>query len=96
MKNTPYLTVIITALLIPSVTSANKLMGGDERLACEAIMCLANPASQPEECSKALAKFHSIKHKYGHDTVTARRNFLKKCPTSDRSGLDDFIDSLVK
>ncbi|EFV81199.1 TrbM protein [Neisseria mucosa C102] len=71
-------------------------MGGDERLACEALMCLVNPASQPSECQSALRKFHSIKHKHGHDTITARRNFLKKCPAQDRSGFDDFIDSIIK
>ena len=66
-------------------------MGGDERLACEALMCLVNPASQPSECQSALKKFHSIKHKHGHDTITARRNFLKKCPyvmfINDKTGV---------
>lgn len=98
------LAVILAASLVPPISSANpvqnsplnQLMGGDERLACEAIMCLSNPSSQPTQCDTALKKFFSIKHKYGHDTVTARRNFLRKCPASDRSGLDDFIDTLVK
>ncbi|HFC8467510.1 TPA: TrbM/KikA/MpfK family conjugal transfer protein [Neisseria subflava] len=95
-------TIIALVMGFSSVTSmaANPLnppqMGGDERLACEALMCLVNPASQPSECQSALRKFHSIKHKHGHDTITARRNFLKKCPAQDRSGFDDFIDSIIK
>ena len=57
-------------------------MGGDERLACEALMCLVNPASQPSECQSALRKFHSIKHKRGHDTIKERSNLkaFSNCP----------------
>ena len=53
-------TIIALVMGFSSVTSmaANPLnppqMGGDERLACEALMCLVNPASQPSECQSAL------------------------------------------
>ena len=94
------MTVLVMGFSSVTSMAANPLnppqMGGDERLACEALMCLVNPASQPSECQSALKKFHSIKHKHGHDTITARRNFLKKCPAQDRSGFDDFIDSIIK
>ncbi|WP_373746161.1 TrbM/KikA/MpfK family conjugal transfer protein [Neisseria dentiae] len=97
MKTLIYTLAIAT--LLPTTAFASpveQLMSGDERLACEAIMCLSNPASQPTECNSALKKFNSIKFKYAHDTVTARRNFLNKCPASDRKDLDKLINSLVK
>ncbi|OFJ56136.1 TrbM/KikA/MpfK family conjugal transfer protein [Neisseria mucosa] len=95
MKTLPSL--FLPVFLLPSLAFAvtPQLMGGDERLACEAIMCLTNPI-KPPECATSLRKFHSIKYKYGHDTINARRNFLKKCPMEDRTGFDEFVDMLVK
>ncbi|MBP5790471.1 MAG: hypothetical protein J6W29_09615 [Neisseriaceae bacterium] len=61
------------------------LLEGDERLACEATMCLmASPEHRHKSyCKKSIAKYLAIRHKHWGDTVNARRDFLKKCPSDD-------------
>ena len=61
------------------------LLEGDERLACEATMCLmASPEHRHKSyCKKSIAKYLAIRHKKWHKTVEARRDFLKKCPSDD-------------
>ena len=61
------------------------LLQGDERLACEATMCLmASPEHRHKSyCKKSIAKYMAIRHKKWHKTVEARRDFLKKCPSDD-------------
>ncbi|MBO4577005.1 MAG: hypothetical protein J5680_07855 [Neisseriaceae bacterium] len=61
------------------------LLQGDERLACEATMCLmASPEHRHKSyCKKSIAKYLAIRHKKWHKTVEARRDFLKKCPSDD-------------
>ena len=62
------------------------LLQGDTRLACEAMMCLmASPEHRHKSyCKKSIAKYLAIRHKHWGDTVNARRNFLKLCPTDDK------------
>ena len=73
MKVISTMTVLVMGFSSVTSMAVNPLhppqMGGDERLACEALMCLVNPASQPSECQSALRKFHSIKHK--HSTLSS-------------------------
>ncbi|MBR5676263.1 MAG: DUF3106 domain-containing protein, partial [Neisseriaceae bacterium] len=62
------------------------LLQGDERLACEATMCLmASPEHRHKSyCKKSIAKYMAIRHKkHWHRTVEMRRDFLKKCPSDD-------------
>ncbi len=96
--------LFLTAALIPSLASAFsidslnpvKIKNDEERLACEAIMCLSSPGSFPAQCEPSVRKYYSIKFKYGHDTLTARRNFLKKCPVSDNKDVAGMINSIVR
>mgnify|MGYP000658965079 CR=1 FL=1 len=97
-------TLFVTAALIPSLASAFsidslnpvKIKNDEERLACEAIMCLSSPGSSPAQCHPSLRKYFSIKFKHGHDTLNARRNFLKKCPVSNNKEVSGMIDSVVR
>ncbi|WP_373740190.1 TrbM/KikA/MpfK family conjugal transfer protein [Neisseria sp.] len=83
------------ALTAPVVSQANtKLLTGDARLACEAILCLST-GSPPSECRPALKKYFSIKLKRAHKTLAARKNFLKLCPSSDGTDNSAMIESVV-
>lgn len=57
------------------------LLGGDERLACEAILCLSS-GERPTECSASLSRYFSISAKKWKDTIKKREKFLKLCPAS--------------
>lgn len=58
-----------------------ELLTGDNRLACEAVLCLST-ATRPGECGPALARYFGIRHKKWNDTLRARQNFLKLCPAA--------------
>ncbi|HDR1236505.1 conjugal transfer protein TrbM [Pasteurella multocida] len=58
---------------------------GDTKLACEAVLCLST-SSRPSECNSAIKRYFSIRMRKPHDTIRARLNFLKLCPTD--VGLD--------
>ncbi len=68
------------------------LLEGDERYACEAILCLA-ASSPPQECDPALSRFFSIKKLKLSDTLDARESFLNLCPAANSTPQ---MSSLVK
>ena len=101
---TPF-SLLLAVALVPSFAFAEfsadsfnpvKINSDEERLACEAIMCLSSPNSSPSQCEPSLRKYYSIKFKHGHDTLTARRNFLKKCPVSNNQDVLKMINTLVR
>ena len=53
---------------------------GDEKLACEAILCLSASAAAGGECQPSLSRYFSITLKTAARTARARGNFLKLCP----------------
>jgi hypothetical protein len=61
-----YILVLITVLLamFPYDAAAADLLSGDQRLACEAILCLSSPA-QPSECDPSLDRYFGINKKNG-------------------------------
>lgn len=73
---------------------ADDVLAGDTRLACEAVLCLSS-GDRPSECAPSIKRYFSIRHKKMGDTLKARRNFLKMCPTSsetaEMAGLTDAI-----
>lgn len=72
--------------------NTQKLFSGDVKLACEAVMCLsAVVTGRPGECGPAIAKFTSIALKNVANTLRARQNFLKLCP----SATDSMVSKLV-
>ena len=89
---------IRTALAIASATfclsqpaSASTLFEGDVKLACEAILCLSS-GSRPDECTPSLQRFFSIRHKKAWETIQARHDFLRQCPSANQ---DARMQSLV-
>ncbi|MEB1764595.1 TrbM/KikA/MpfK family conjugal transfer protein [Xanthomonas campestris pv. campestris] len=69
---------------------AQETMQGDQKDACEALLCLTT-GSAPSECTPPLRRYFSIRADKPSDERKKRRNFLKMCP----SGQDDLVDSIV-
>lgn len=74
------LAVSISAGSMASAT-AQELLNGDTRSACEAIICLST-GSRPSECSASLARYFGISFRNFSDTIKARANFLNLCPVA--------------
>lgn len=73
---------------------SGKLLTGDKKLACEAIMCLSS-GTRPSECNPALHRYFSIHHRKLGDTIRARRDFLRQCPASGDDGMPGLIDAIA-
>jgi hypothetical protein len=63
---------------------------GDEKLSCEAILCLSTSA-RPSECSQSINRYFSISFRKWKDTVSARRNFLNICPVGGGNQDSTFV-----
>ncbi len=64
--------------------SAQEVLTGDTRLACEAVLCLSS-GTRPSECSPSLERYFGIKKRKLSDTIKARANFLQLCPASSQT-----------
>ncbi len=78
--------LVIAATAFGSVgpVSAQEVLSGDTRLACEAVLCLAS-GTRPSECTPSLNRYFSISAKKFKDTLKKRRNFLNQCPVSNQT-----------
>lgn len=91
------LKAIIAASLVaatawaPLAASAQEVLTGDTRLACEAIMCLASP-TRPAECTAAITKYFSISLRRFSSTLRARKNFLSLCPRVDPATINQVVN----
>lgn len=90
---------VILSLMVGGAFFANALnadeLTGDTKLACEAILCLSS-GTRPSECNPSIKKYFSIKAKRWKDTINARRNFLKLCPTdSDDKEFANLRDNVI-
>ena len=74
--------------------SAEDLLTGDARLACEATLCLSS-GTRPGECAPSLNRYFSIKPKRLDDMIRARLNFLNLCPASQEPGMPDLIRAIA-
>ncbi len=81
MAFTVALTIMVMSTLV-AIAAADGVLEGDEKLACEAILCLSS-GTNPAECSPSLSKYFSIRARKPSDTFKARKNFLSLCPRSD-------------
>ena len=81
----------VTTALLPGTAFA-QITSGDETTACAVILCLSSP-QRPSECRPPIQKYFSIQLTKPWDTVTARRNFLKLCPSSNDQHIDFIMDS---
>ncbi len=68
---------------------------GEERDACEAILCLSS-GERPEECTPSLRRYFSIKAKKPWKTIRKRKNFLKKCPSGSYEGRETHLSALAQ
>ena len=78
--------VVLILTLFCSVTaySDESLLTGDQSLACQAIICLSS-GTRPSECQPSLQRYFGISYRSFSDTINARINFLKKCPSSSQT-----------
>jgi hypothetical protein len=83
MKKLNIAVLLVTACIM-QITSADEyqLLEGDERTACEVILCLA-AGETPSECLPPLREYFNIIKKTPSKTIKARLNFLKLCPNAD-------------
>ena len=96
--------LILSALLVSFSNTVFSLqivpeeLEGDEKTACEVILCLAT-SKRPSECNRPLAEYFGIKvfTKGVYDpvkTIKKRRNFLEICPTkSNDKKLASLLDA---
>lgn len=72
--------------------AGDSVLEGDTKLACEALLCLSS-GSRPHECAPSLNRYFGIHHKKWKNTLKARRNFLRLCPSAS---VDGPMESLVE
>lgn len=79
------LAALVAALGSTATTaSAQDVLTGDTRLACEAILCLAT-GTRPSECTPSLRRYFSISSRRLRDTIRGRINFLNMCPVANQT-----------
>lgn len=78
-------------LAVIGTLHAQELLEGDEKDACEALLCLSS-GDRPSECIPPIQRYLSIKKKTSQKTANARRDFLNLCPESNK---DSKMQSLV-
>ncbi len=74
------LALMVLAHIAMTPRAQAQVLTGDQRLACEALLCLAAGANAPRECSNALAKYAALQAKTALQTAVNQKNFLKLCP----------------
>ena len=72
------------AAIVAAPAGAQEVLTGDNRLACEATLCLAT-GTRPGECAPSLSRYFGINKRKWSDTVRARTSFLNLCPVSDQT-----------
>jgi TrbM len=83
---------LITKLVFAAVTLATGIspilaqqtLQGDEKSACEAIMCLA-ASQRPNECTPAIQRYLTITATQPWKLLQKRRDFLSLCPKVDQA-----------
>lgn len=73
---------------------ANQTLQGDQKSACEAILCLP-ASSRPSECKPSVKKYFSIIGKKPSDTANKRKQFLNKCPADNTPQMQAIKDAIV-
>lgn len=86
--------MIITSALIGSAVSAQTLLDGDERLSCEAILCLSS-GERPSECTPSLNRFFSISARDAWKKIEKRRDFLNICPAAHEPNMPALVSAIA-
>ena len=77
-----------------AIAGAGDLLDGDEKLACEAILCLAATSGTPSACAPSLSRYFGISAKKWSDTISMRRNFLNLCPTVSAPKMGSLVNAI--
>lgn len=72
------------------LATAQEVLEGDARLACEAVLCLST-GSPPAECGPALRHYFGITHRRLSQTIRKRSNFLRLCPASQTPPMSSLV-----
>jgi len=89
------ITLSISTVTMTAPVSAQEVLTGDTKLACEALLCLAS-GTRPSECAPSISKYFSISYRRFTDTLKGRVNFLKLCPSSDQSPeMQSFVNAIA-
>lgn len=68
---------------------------GDQKLACEAVLCLST-GKRPDECTPSVQRYLSIKFKKSWKTAAKRQEFLEMCPQGDVQATPEQMDQALK
>lgn len=94
MKKQIYASMLLLSLAsIPSV-QAQEALQGDEKLACEALLCLA-ASTRPTECIPPIRRYFSISYRRFSDTLRGRLNFLNLCPVVSQPNMSSLKNAIV-
>lgn len=73
---------------------AQESLQGDEKLACEALLCLST-SSRLAECAPSLQRYFSISYKKFSDTLRGRMNFLNMCPMVTDTNMAEYKTTVI-
>lgn len=89
------LSLAVTAPHTAYADDTGGALTGVTKLACEAILCLsASAGARPAECKPSIKHYFGIVRHKPHQTINARRDFLKLCPTGN-SNMDETIENVL-
>lgn len=94
MKPKYYILYLLLIALNAHSENNSNILKGEKGLACEAILCLSS-GTRPNECTPSLKRYFSINEKKMSDTIRERKNFLKKCPSSNEKGMPELVNAIA-
>jgi len=94
MKKQLVVVVFLASSMAWPVAFAQDTLHGDEKLACEAILCLA-ASTRPSECMPSIRRYFSISFKRFSNTLRGRLNFLNLCPIVSQPNMSNFKNAIV-
>ena len=94
MKVRNLLLAIIVGSIVASFAGAQEILTGDEKDACEAILCLSS-GKRPDQCTPPIRRYFSIKHRKIEDTLRARKDFLDLCPKGADPQMNVLVQAIV-
>lgn len=94
IRNAAALAFGIWASAAAQSQQVGQTLQGDQRLACEAILCLA-ASTRPQECVPAIRRYFSISYRRFSSTLRGRLDFLNLCPTGSAPGMSAMKSALV-
>jgi hypothetical protein len=92
MKKTVLIVICSSAFLGQAMAQGS--LQGDEKLACEALLCLS-ASTRPAECTPSLQRYFSISFKKFSDTLRGRMNFLNMCPMVTDASMATYKSAVI-